>query len=104
MPSQQQINAFTQAFHRTAIERLVRQPGLVQRALQTIQRWQDQRGASASDPYMREWQTLLEGDLKEMERRICANSDEAATLRNLSPLGFVLTPAERKDLRLQSMA
>lgn len=104
MPTQQQINAFTQAFHRTAIQRLALEPALVARALQTVQRWQDQRGPSASDPYMHEWRALLSGDLTAMQNRVCADSDDAATLRNASPLGFVLTPAERQALRTQSVA
>ena len=104
MPTQQQINAFTQAFHRTAIQRLALEPALVERALQTVQRWQDQRGPSASDPHMREWQLLLRGDLDELQNRVCADNDEAATLRNASPLGFVLTPTERQALRAQSTA
>lgn len=103
MPSQQQIHAFTQAFHRAAIERLAVQPDLVARALQTIERWQTQRGPSASDPYMHEWQTLLKGDLSQLQTRVCADDDHAATLRNTSPLGFVLTPAERHTLRGESM-
>lgn len=103
MPSQQQINAFTQAFHLTAIQRLAAEPALVERALQTVQRWQDQRGPSASDPYMREWQGLLRGDLGDLKNRVCADGDEAATLRNVSPLGFVLTPAERQALRTLSV-
>ena len=104
MPSQQQINAFTQAFHLTAIKRLAAEPALVERALQTVQRWYEQRGPSASDPYMCEWQGLLRGDLRELQNRVCADSDEAATLRNVSPLGFVLTPAERQALRRQTIA
>ncbi len=103
MPSQQQIHAFTQAFHRTAIERLAAQPALVERALQTIARWQTQRGPDASDPYMWEWQVLLQGDLSQLQIRVCADDDHAATLRNTSPLGFVLTPAERHALRGESM-
>ena len=103
MPSQQQINAFTQAFHLTAIQRLAAEPALVERALQTVERWHVQRGPSASDPYMREWQVLLRGDLRELQNRVCAESDEAATLRNASPLGFVLTPVERQALRAQSV-
>lgn len=102
MPTQNQINAFTQAFHRTAIERLVLQPKLVERALQTVQRWQEQRGPSASDPYMYEWHGLLKGDLAVLQDRVCADNDTAATLRNVSPLGFVLSPAERHALRQQS--
>ena len=104
MPSQQQINAFTQAFHVTAIQRLALEPALVERALQTVQRWQDQRGPSASDPYMQEWKLLLRGNVDELRNRVCADNDEAATLRNASPLGFVLTPSERQALRAQSVA
>lgn len=104
MPSQQQINAFTQAFHRAAIQRLVAEPALVKRALQTLQRWQDQRGPSASDPYMQDWKVLLGGDLAVLQARVCADDDAAATLRNASPLGFVLTPAERQALRALSVA
>ena len=104
MPSQQQINAFTQAFHLTAIERLAAEPELIERALQTLLRWQHQRGPSASDPYMREWQRLLRSSLGELQNRVCADGDEAATLRNVSPLGFVLTPAERQALRAKSAA
>jgi len=103
MPSQQQIHAFTQAFHRAAFERLAAQPALVERALKTIARWQTQRGPCASDPYMREWQVLLKGDLSQLQTRVCADDDHAATLRNTSPLGFVLTLAERHAIRGESM-
>ena len=103
MPSQQQLHAFTQAFHEAAIRRLHESPALVERALQTVVRWQEQRGLSASDPYMHEWQDLLRGDLRQLQARVCADDDHAATLRNTSPLGFVLTPAERHALRGESM-
>ena len=103
MPSQQQIHAFTRAFHRVALQRLLDKPSLVERALQTIARWQTQRGSTASDPYMQEWQSLLEGDLSQLQTRVCADDDHAATLRNTSPLGFVLSPAERHALRSESM-
>ena len=103
MPSQQQINAFTQAFHQAAIKRLDERPALVELALQTLERWQTQRGSSASDPYMREWQALLNADLSRLQTRVCADDDHAATLRNTSPLGFVLTAAERHTLRGEIM-
>ena len=103
MPSQQQINAFTLAFHRVAIERLGQTPAMVERALQTIVRWQTQRGSSASDPYMAEWKALLSADLSQLQKRVCGGDDHAATLRNTSPLGFVLTPAERHTLRGEIM-
>ena len=103
MPSQQQIHAFTRAFHQVAIKRLDEKPALVERALQTLARWQTQRGSSASDPYMLEWQALLSADLGQLQTRVCGDHDHAATLRNTSPLGFVLTSAERHALRGQVM-
>ncbi len=102
MPTQNQINAFTKAFHLAAIQRLATEPELADLALETMQRWQRQRGPIASDPYLREWQVLLKGDLATLQERICADTEEAATLRNASPLGFVLTAAERQQLRTQS--
>ena len=103
MPSQQQIHAFTLAFHKVAIKRLGEKPALVERALQTLARWQTQRGPSASDAYMLEWQSMLNADLNQLQRRVCADDDYAATLRNTSPLGFVLTSAERHALRGEIM-
>lgn len=103
MPSQQQIHAFTQAFHQIAIKRLDETPALVERALQTLARWQAQRGLSASDPYMLEWHALLSADLRQLQTRVCGDDDHAATLRNTSPLGFVLTAAERHALRGEIM-
>ena len=104
MPSQQQIHAFTQAFHQVAIKRLDEKPALVERALQTLARWQTQRGSSASDAYMLEWQALLNTDISQLQARVCGDGDHAATLRNTSPLGFVLTPAERHALRVEIMS
>ena len=103
MPSQQQIHAFTLAFHKAAIKRLDEKPALVERALRTLARWQTQRGPSASDAYMLEWQSMLNADLNQLQRRVCADDDYAATLRNTSPLGFVLTSAERHALRGEIM-
>ena len=104
MPTQRQIHAFTAAFHQKAVARLVDEPALAKRAIETLDRWQAQRGPSAADAYLREWKALLAGDLGELHKTVCADDDHAATLRNTSPLGFVLTPAERQTLRNQSMS
>ena len=104
MPSPQQLDAFTHAFHQVAISRLAQEPALVDRALKTLQRWHAQRGPSASDPDLQEWADLLRGDLGELQARVCAPGDRAATLRNVSPLGFVLSPVERLALRAQTHA
>lgn len=95
MPTQQQIHTFGHASHQAAIQRLVAEPAL--------ERWRMQRGPSASDPCMSEWGGLLNDDLQALKKRVCSDDDHAATLRNASPLGFVLTPAERHALRAQSI-
>ncbi len=104
MPTQQQLDAFTLAFHETAVARMAARPELTQRALQTLDRWCEQRGSSASDLYMQQWRQLLGGDLAALRDKVCVNNNAAATLRNTSPLGFVLTSAERHELRLRAMA
>lgn len=103
MPTQRQINAFTLAFHLRAIRRLALEPGLINQAQNTLLRWQQQRGKTASDPYLQRWQSLLQGDLQVLQDTVCDDGDEAATLRNVSPLGFLLPPGERQALRLQSL-
>jgi hypothetical protein len=99
MPTQLDIDRFTLAFHRLAVPRLQTEPGLVQRALQTLDRWREQRGLDTRDTYGQEWRELLTGDLVRMEQTVCAQGAHAATLRGTSPLGFVLTPQERSAAR-----
>jgi hypothetical protein len=103
MPTPQQLDAFTLAFHRQAIARMYEQPKLIEQAMQTLDRWEDQRGATASDPYLQRWRELLAQGCDVLETQVCQNSAEAATLRNVSPLGFVLTASERHALRQSAM-
>lgn len=53
----------------------------------------------AHDAYSQEWQALLTGDLLRLEQTVCADDAHAATLRGTSPLGFVLSAAERAAVR-----
>jgi hypothetical protein len=103
MPSPQQLDAFTLAFHRQAVARMHEQPQLVAQALKTLDRWAEQRGATASDPYLQRWRELLAKGCDELEKQVCQDTSEAATLRNVSPLGFVLSADERQALRKSSM-
>jgi hypothetical protein len=98
MPSQSEIDRFTLAFHQRAVARLRADPALLVRAKATLARWRKQRGHTASDSYFDEWHRLLENGPDAVERAACADSDTAAALRSVSPLGFVLSPAERVEL------
>ncbi|HSV45827.1 MAG TPA: hypothetical protein VLJ58_08570 [Ramlibacter sp.] len=98
MRTQRDIDSFTLAFHRQAIARLRRDRSLLDRAVATLDRWRAQRGATNSDPYFEEWRTLLEQGVDVLEGSVCTDSDHAAALRNVSPLGFALSPHERAAL------
>jgi len=102
MPTPQQIDRFTLAFHRQAIARLRGDARLLEQARGTLQRWRQQRGDTRSDAYLDQWARLLEGGVDEVERAVCAEDERAATLRNASPLGFVLSPKEREEVRRAS--
>lgn len=102
MPTPQQIDRFTLAFHRQAIARLRRDARLLEQARGTLQRWRQQRGYTRSDAYLDQWARLLEGGVDEVERAVCGEDERAATLRNASPLGFILSPDEREEVRRAS--
>ncbi|MGJ7582357.1 hypothetical protein ACSFA3_19445 [Variovorax sp. RHLX14] len=103
MPSHQAIDRFTLAFHREAVVRLRDDRRLLGRALAVIDRWEASGLSSAGRPYRDEWRTLLGGDLGKLEQSVCVETDHAATLRNMSPLGFVLDDAERLRIRREAM-
>jgi hypothetical protein len=99
MPTQQQIDRFTLAFHQQAVARLRADGRLLEQARRTLERWRQQRGQTRSDAYLDRWTELLDRGVDDVERTVCKDDELAATLRNASPLGFVLSPAERDALR-----
>jgi hypothetical protein len=103
MPTPAQLDAFTLAFHRQAVARLHQQPALLEQALQTLKRWKSQRGATVSDPYLQRWKALLTQGPQWMEAQVCQQTEDAATLRNVSPLGFVLSARQRQQIRREAM-
>ena len=104
MPTQQQIDRFTLAFHQEAVRRLHADPQLVRDALTVLDRWEAQGASPAGQVYRDLWRRLLQGDLDALAARVCVTTDEAATLRSMSPLGFVLDEARRQQLRCETMA
>lgn len=104
MPTQQQIDGFTLAFHRLAVQRMKLEPDLQQQALAVLDRWEAAGLSPASLSYRQEWRSLLMGDVARLQSAVCTESDHAATLRGMSPLGFVLDDAERLRVRREAMA
>jgi len=104
MPSQQQIERFTLAFHKVAVERLRQRPTLRLQALEVLSRWEASGASSGGQTYRDMWRDLLAGDVNALSRAVCVDSEMAATLRSMSPLGFVLDEDERLRIRREAMA
>lgn len=104
MPSQQQIERFTLAFHEVAVERLRQQPALRQQALQVLNRWESSGASSGGKRYRDTWRNLLAGDIETLAQAVCVDTEQAATLRSMSPLGFLLAEDERLRIRHEVMA
>ena len=103
MNRQDQINVFSLAAHRLAVERLREQPARVREALGVLQRWREQAGGpSHSDAYWDEWDRLLREGVDSVEQAVCLSTDRAATLRSVSPLGRFITVPERNELLRQT--
>ena len=102
MRNQQDTDRFTLAFHKRAVARLRENGELLERARSTLDRWRVQRGPTACDPYFDQWRALLGEGAHAIERDVCVDTDGAAMLRNMSPLGFVLSPEERMVLLRQA--
>lgn len=93
------INAFTLAAHRLAVDRLRERPARLAEAKDVLARWRRQAGAASHcDGYWDEWDRLLGEGIDAVERAVCAETDHAATLRSVSPLGRFVSPSERLDL------
>lgn len=104
MPSQQDIDRFTLVFHQRAVECLRQERDLQLKALDVLDRWEARGMSDGSRGYRNEWRTLLLGDLNRLEQAVCITTEHAATLRNMSPLGFVLSDEERLRIRRTAMA
>jgi len=98
MNRQTQIDAFLLAAHRLALQRLREDPSRLHQAAHTLARWRTRAGATRSDPYWDEWQSLIDAGVDRLEAVVCAEDEHAAALRNVSPLGGLMTQRERGEL------
>jgi len=89
------LEARSLAVNALAARRIGANPRLLERVRATVQRWIDRYG-QRPPPSLREWQALLERPWQEVVCRATELTDDAARLRQSSPLGLVLSPAERR--------
>jgi hypothetical protein len=98
MNRQRQIELFSLSLHRLAVARMRADSALVSRAASTLERWRQESGPARSEPYFDRWHELLAKGVDAREAATCTDTDAAAALRSVSPLGGLVTPAERKSL------
>ena len=98
MNRQQQIDAFLLEAHRLALSRLRVQPERIAEVANTLARWRRRAGPTRSDRYWDEWQSLLDAGIDAVEAQACGADEHAAQLRNVSPMGVLITARERGEL------
>ncbi|MEZ5459715.1 MAG: hypothetical protein R3E65_10565 [Steroidobacteraceae bacterium] len=85
------------ALHIAAVQRIERDPRLLDRARETLQRWAVLKGKPAP-AWLSEWQRLLAQDWPVVAERVTALDEDAARLRQSSPLTVLLPAADRKRI------
>ena len=104
MNRQQQIDRFLLAAHRLAVVRLREEPRRIEQVRALLRKWRLASGVSRSDPYWDEWDALLAAGVDALEGAVCAGSDHAQALRNVSPVSVLLTQRERAQLLQEARA
>jgi len=86
------------ALHVLAARRITADPRLLEQARATVGRWLERYGARPPAA-LAEWRELLEQPWPVVAARATELSDDAARLRQSSPLATLLTAAERRRVR-----
>jgi hypothetical protein len=103
MPTQRQIERFTLEFHQVAVDRLRTHPEQLTKAMEVLNRWEAQGSSGSGQVYRDTWRRMLGSGIDEIEKTVCVDTDSAATMRSMSPLGFVLSEDERMQIRRKAM-
>ncbi|WP_312563737.1 hypothetical protein [Diaphorobacter sp.] len=81
-------------FHQMLAQCLREHPERLERVKRTLARWRV-IVAPHSQPYVAEWQRLIDAGLETALAMAVEDSERAAALRQCSPFGSVITPEER---------
>lgn len=86
------------AMHLVVAQQIDQDRALLRRAKQTLQRWARQQGRPVA-PWLTEWQRLLAQPWPVVAERITALDEDAARLRQSSPLTVLLSETDRRRIR-----
>jgi hypothetical protein len=94
MTKHQDLDARSLAMHKLVVEKIRRNPELIQHVAGNLARWKIIVCAN-SQPYVDAWQSLLDRGVEHCLRLAIEDSEHATAMRQSSPFGGVLTHAER---------
>jgi hypothetical protein len=94
MSDHDRIDARSLAMHQRIAERIRQEPALMDRARATLARWRSTVSPDAQ-PYLQEWQGLMDAGLETCLRVATEDSQRARALRQASPFAGLLSNAER---------
>jgi hypothetical protein len=84
------------ALHRRVAERVVEDPGVLERAQALLTEWRARGGRS--QPLLDRWAEVLGGPTDEVVAFLTARTEEAAWLRSASPFAGCIPPREREAI------
>lgn len=102
MNRQLQIDHFIALAHVLAVQRLQESPARISEVQTQLARWRKQAGATRSDIYWDQWEVLLRKPTNTLADAVCADTDHATALRNVSPMSVLITQTERAYLLTQA--
>ena len=94
MRTHEEIDQRSLAMHRLVASRIFRDPELFQKARATLARWRA-TVSIASQPYLEEWECLMNQGIESCLAVAVEDSQRAAALRQSSPFSGVLSNRER---------
>lgn len=94
MRTHQEIDQRSLAMHRLVADKIRRDPALFEKAKGTLARWRT-IVCPASQPYLEEWERLMEQGMDACLTVAVEDSERATALRQSSPFAGILTNQER---------
>lgn len=98
--SHQWLDQRSLALHRLITEKIRRDPDLFENVKRTIARW-SQIVCANSQPYVKEWQRLVDLGIEECLAVTTEDSERANAMRQTSPFCGILTNEERWEFLLE---
>ena len=91
------LDARSLAMHCRIVQKILREPGLLEKARDNLSRWSAKIG-EPKPRYLMEWQKILDKPWPTIAETMTSMSEEATRLRSSSPFAGILTEKEREQV------